>query len=70
MPPSHNLVCNTNLQQSSDLVTSHNVCAIVMVSLLLGVAERPNPREIAARADEATTAFLQLHPLHNDAPAI
>ena len=35
----------------------------LMVSLLLGVAERPNPREIAARAHEAATAFLQLHPL-------
>jgi AcrR family transcriptional regulator len=35
----------------------------LMVSLLLGVAERPNPREIAARALDAATAFLQLHPL-------
>jgi AcrR family transcriptional regulator len=40
-----------------------------MVSLLLGVAERPNPREIARRARDATAAFLQLHPLPNDAPA-
>jgi AcrR family transcriptional regulator len=34
----------------------------LMISLLLGVAERPSPREIAARARDATTAFLQLHP--------
>jgi AcrR family transcriptional regulator len=34
----------------------------LMVSLLLGVAERPNPREIAGRARDATAAFLQLHP--------
>jgi AcrR family transcriptional regulator len=35
----------------------------LMVSLLLGVAERPNPREIAVRARDAAAAFLQLHPL-------
>jgi AcrR family transcriptional regulator len=40
----------------------------LMVSLLLGVAERPNPREIAGRARDATATFLQLHPLPNDAP--
>jgi AcrR family transcriptional regulator len=40
-----------------------------MVSLLLGVAERPNPREIARRARDAATAFLQLHPLPNDGPS-
>jgi hypothetical protein len=40
----------------------------LMVSLLLGVAERPNPREIAGRARDATAAFLQLHPLPNDGP--
>jgi AcrR family transcriptional regulator len=39
------------------------------VSLLLGVAERPNAREIAGRARDAAAAFLQLHPLPNDAPA-
>jgi AcrR family transcriptional regulator len=39
----------------------------LMVSLLLGVAERPNPREIAGRARDAAAAFLQLHPLPNDA---
>jgi AcrR family transcriptional regulator len=33
-----------------------------MVSLLLGVAARPKPREIAARARAAAAAFLQLHP--------
>jgi hypothetical protein len=31
--------------------------------MLLGVAERPTPREIAGRAREAAAAFLQLHPL-------
>jgi hypothetical protein len=30
-----------------------------MVSLLLGVVERPNSREVAARARNATAAFLQ-----------
>ena len=40
----------------------------LMVSLLLGVAERPNPREIARRARGAAAAFLQLHPLPNDGP--
>jgi AcrR family transcriptional regulator len=34
----------------------------LMVSLLLGVAERPGAHEIAARARDATAAFLQLHP--------
>ena len=38
----------------------------LMVSLLLGVAERPNPREIAARARDAAAAFLQLHPPPDD----
>jgi len=41
----------------------------LMVSLLLGIAERPNSREIAGRAREAAAAFLQLHPLPNDEPA-
>jgi hypothetical protein len=39
----------------------------LMVSLLLGVAERPKPREIVERSREATAAFMQLHPLSNDA---
>jgi hypothetical protein len=34
----------------------------LMISLLLGVAERPGPREIAGRARDAAAAFLQLHP--------
>jgi len=34
----------------------------LMISLLLGVAERPNSRDVAARARDATAAFLQLHP--------
>jgi AcrR family transcriptional regulator len=38
----------------------------LMVSLLLGVAERPNPREIAGRARNAAAAFLQLHPVPNE----
>lgn len=33
----------------------------LMISLLLGVAKRPNSREIAARARDATAAFLLLH---------
>ena len=41
----------------------------LQVSLLLGVAERPNPREIARRARDATAAFLKLHPPPNDMPA-
>jgi AcrR family transcriptional regulator len=40
----------------------------LMVSLLLGVVERPNSRDIAARAREAAAAFLQLHPPPKDAP--
>jgi len=40
----------------------------LQVSLLLGVAERPNSREIARRARDAAAAFLKLHPLPNDAP--
>ena len=41
----------------------------LMVSLLLGVAKRPKPRESARRARDAAAAFLQLHPLPDDAPA-
>src|SRR6201987_3625212 len=41
----------------------------LLVSLLLGVAERPTHREIAGRPCDAAAAFLQLHPLPNDAPA-
>ena len=33
----------------------------LMVGLLLGVSERPSSREIAARARDATAAFLKLH---------
>jgi hypothetical protein len=32
-----------------------------MVSLLLGVAERPSAREIAKRARDAAADFLRLH---------
>ena len=35
----------------------------LMVSLLLGVAQRPNPRAIEARARVAAEAFLRLHPM-------
>jgi AcrR family transcriptional regulator len=35
----------------------------LMISLLLGVAERPSSREVATRARDATAAFLQLHSL-------
>jgi AcrR family transcriptional regulator len=34
----------------------------LMISLLLGVAERPNLRDIEARARDVTSAFLRLHP--------
>ena len=40
----------------------------LMVSLLLGVAERPNPCEIAGRARNAAAAILQLHPVPNALP--
>jgi AcrR family transcriptional regulator len=39
----------------------------LMISLLLGVAERPTPREIDVRARVAAAAFLQLHPAPTDA---
>jgi len=39
----------------------------LMVSLFLGVVERPSTREIAGRARDAAAAFLQLHPQPNDA---
>jgi AcrR family transcriptional regulator len=41
----------------------------LLISLLLGVAERPNSREIAGRARDAASAFLQLHPPPNNGPA-
>jgi AcrR family transcriptional regulator len=42
----------------------------LMVSLLLGVAERPTPREIAGCARDAAAALLQLHSLPNDGPTL
>jgi len=42
----------------------------LMVSLLLGVAERPSPREIGSRARDAATAFLRLHPPPDDAATL
>jgi hypothetical protein len=33
----------------------------LLVSLLLGVAQRPNPRAIESRARDAAEAFLRLH---------
>ena len=39
----------------------------LLVSLLLGVAERPSPREIAERTRDAAAAFLQFHSLPKDA---
>jgi AcrR family transcriptional regulator len=41
----------------------------LQINLLLGVAVRPNPSEITARARQATAAFLQLHPAPSDASA-
>ncbi len=58
--------------QASGLLTGHPVELAgqfagllwrdLLVSLLLGVAERPNNHEIARRARAAAAAFLQLHP--------
>ena len=39
----------------------------LMVSLLLGVVERPSPRHIAERARKAAAAFLRLHAPPTDA---
>jgi AcrR family transcriptional regulator len=41
----------------------------LMISLLLGVAERPGSNEIAARARDAATAFMRLHAPPDDAVA-
>jgi len=41
----------------------------LLVSLLLGVAERPNLREMDGRGRDAATAFLQLHPPPNNTPS-
>jgi hypothetical protein len=41
----------------------------LMVSLLLGVTDRPGARALAQRAREAAAAFLQLHPAPDGAPA-
>jgi AcrR family transcriptional regulator len=35
----------------------------LLVGLLLGVAQRPNPRATEARARDAAEAFLRLHPI-------
>jgi len=40
----------------------------LMVSLLLGAAERPTPPGAAERSRGAAAAFLQLHPPPNDVP--
>ena len=42
----------------------------LLVSLLLGVTERPSLREIATRARDAAASFLQLHPLPQRATTI
>jgi len=39
----------------------------LMMGLLLGVAERPNPQEIAERARKAAAAFLRLYSLPDEA---
>ena len=59
--------------QASELLTGHPaelaeqfaglLWRDLMVSLLLGVAERPNLHEIAERASGAASAFLELHPV-------
>jgi AcrR family transcriptional regulator len=42
----------------------------LMVSLFLGVAERPSQRESASRARDAAAAFLRLHPPPDDAATL
>jgi AcrR family transcriptional regulator len=42
----------------------------LMITLLLGVAKRPSPRELAGRAHSAAAAFLELHPKPNDAATL
>jgi len=42
----------------------------LMMSLLLRVAERPSPREIARRARDATAAFLKLYPRRDKAGSV
>jgi hypothetical protein len=45
----------------------------LIISLLLGVADPPNPTDIKRRARNATTAFLRLYPAsasRDDPPAI
>jgi len=42
----------------------------LMINLLLGVTEQPEPRAIAGRARNAAAAFLQLHPPQNATPTI
>ena len=42
----------------------------LMVSLLLGVTDRPSPHAIAARAHDAAADFLRLHPLESDTPVV
>jgi hypothetical protein len=75
--PRISVICDVprarNLSQASGLLTGRPaelaeqfaglLWRDLMVSLLLGVAERPNPREIVGRARDAAAAFLQLHPL-------
>jgi AcrR family transcriptional regulator len=42
----------------------------LMVSLLLGVADRPGLRELGARARDAAAAFLRLHPMPGPAQRV
>jgi AcrR family transcriptional regulator len=42
----------------------------LLVGLILGVAERPGPREIARRARDATTAFLRIYPQPNSVRSV
>ena len=41
----------------------------LMISLLLGVAQRPSPRQVAEPARNAVAALLELHPLPNESEA-
>jgi hypothetical protein len=40
----------------------------LMVSLLLGVVDRPGRRELGRRTHDAVAAFLQLHAMPGTAP--
>lgn len=56
----------SKLSERQSRVALGKIMAQAKASGLLGVVERPNPREIAGRARAAAADFLQLHPLPKD----